>query len=121
MLDTVLSGRRLVEKLNQESWFDDRENSNSLIRGAEFIGGILSYAWAGFSDHDRSYYFTKAVDHGDGRITVFANVHFYLLNNEGTSGGVEERPVIVLYDICHFPELVRRELRLALKHQKEKK
>ncbi len=106
MADVILSGQELVEKINHEFWFYNPEDANSLVTDAELKDRILSYVWAGFSEcHDSSFQFSRALDHGDGRITVFAIVFLQRLDSNGLSNVNEERPVLMLYNRSHFPEL----------------
>lgn len=103
MADVLVSGLDLVNKINSERWFYSPQDKNSLVTDAKLEDGTLSYVWAGFSEcHDSSYSFSRALDHGDGRITVFANVSFQHLDSSGVSRGIEERPVLVLYDLRHL-------------------
>lgn len=112
MADTVLSGQELVEKINHEFWFYNPRDVNSLVVDAKFKDGVLSYTWAGFSEcHENNQQFSRALDHGDGRITVFANVAFQQLDANGLSDGNKECPVLILYNQSHFPELTSLSLR----------
>lgn len=106
MADRILSGRELVEKINRQYWFYNIEDENSLVTDAKFENGILSCVWAGFSEcHESSYQFTRALDHGDGHITVFATIAFQRLDSEGLSNGTEESPVLMIYHQSRFPKL----------------
>lgn len=106
MAVVALSGRQLVWKINHEWWFYNPNDANSLVTDASLRKGVLNYTWAGFSEcHESNFCFTRATDHGDGHISVFAVIAFQRLDGSGFHAGDEERLVAQFFDRRHFPDL----------------